>query len=133
VAWAPPSREARSLSLLWLTATVCALLLRPLWVALAAFSPACPFREWTNIPCLSCGTTRSAVELLSGNLAEALAYNPLAAAGGAVFVIGGVAAPLWIAAGGRIPEIPSPLPVRWRLLAAGVLAANWVYLIVRGV
>jgi len=52
----------------------------------------CLFYRITQIPCPSCGATRSAVALLQGNLREALLINPL---GIVVFLIA-VVFPVWI-------------------------------------
>jgi hypothetical protein len=101
VRWRPPNREERQLALLWAVAAGSALLLRPLWLAVAPLLPACPFRALTGVPCLTCGTTRAAVALLGGRPLDALAANPLAALAGATFVVGGLAAPLWATA--RLP------------------------------
>lgn len=49
------------------------------WAAfrLGLTTPGCGFRELTDFPCLACGGTRSVRALLSGELAAALAFNPL--------------------------------------------------------
>ena len=97
--------------------------------------PVCHFREWTGIPCLTCGSTRMIDALLSGNLLEAAMWNPLvflvlAGATAWVCVVAGA-----MALGRRVPRlVPAP---RERLglwiLGTGMLAADWAYLICRGV
>ena len=52
----------------------------------------CLFYKITHIPCPSCGTTRSIMALLQGNLCETIYYNPL---GIVVFLIA-VILPVWI-------------------------------------
>jgi hypothetical protein len=52
----------------------------------------CLIKHVTNIPCPSCGSTRSVVLLISGNLMEAFRINPL----GYVVAIILLIAPLWI-------------------------------------
>jgi len=44
-------------------------------------TPACAFRRLTDLPCLACGGTRCVRSVLAGDLAAALAYNPLVALG----------------------------------------------------
>ena len=47
------------------------------WLRLGLPRPVCLLREWTGIPCPTCGTTRLIEALLSGDLLGALAWNPL--------------------------------------------------------
>ena len=54
----------------------------------------CIFKEVTGIPCPSCGTTRSMLQILEGNLTESLVINPL----GVTFALALVILPLWILA-----------------------------------
>jgi len=53
----------------------------------------CPMKRLTDVPCPSCGSTRSVVSLLRGNVSEALYWNPL----GAVMALGLAILPWWIA------------------------------------
>ena len=70
-------RAHASLGLL-LTAMAAALLRSfPPW--LYAIYPVCPIRAFTGWRCPGCGSTRALSALLSGRLADALHYNPLAA------------------------------------------------------
>ncbi|WP_158524860.1 DUF2752 domain-containing protein [Mesonia sp. K7] len=52
----------------------------------------CLFKNITDIPCPSCGSTRSILEILKGNFLEALYINPLGFLGFAVLII----IPLWL-------------------------------------
>ena len=68
-----------------------------LWVALQLHynSPAwqlCLFKKITTIPCPSCGSTRSVLELVKGNVYNALRWNPL----GLISFVVMVVSPLWI-------------------------------------
>ncbi len=127
----PPKREERQLAWLWGAVVVCSLLLRPFWLALAPFVPACPFRAITGIPCPTCGTTHAAVALLHGRLGQALALNPLATLAAVAFLAGGLIAPLWATARLPVPELPTPLP-RWaRIGIVAALLAGWGYVIVK--
>jgi len=126
-----PDREERQIAWLWLAAAVSALILRPLWLALAPLLPGCPFRLLTGVPCPSCGTTRAALALLQGRPLVALALNPLSALAFSGFALGGVIAPLWVALRGPVPDLPRPLPPWARVALLAVLAANWAWVIVR--
>jgi len=131
VRWRPPTREERQLAWLWGATAVSSLLLRPFWLALAPLAPACPFRAITGIPCPTCGTTHAAVALLHGDVATALAANPLTMLAGIVFVLGGVLAPIWAALRLPAPDLSSPLPMWVRLGMVAALAANWAWVIWR--
>jgi hypothetical protein len=50
-----------------------------------------------------------------------------------LLVAGGLAAPLWVALHGRIPELSRPSPAGLRAGLAGIVLANWGYLFFRGV
>ncbi len=114
---------------LWGVVAVCSLLLRPFWLTLAPFVPACPFRTITGIPCPTCGTTHAALALLNGRLGDAFSANPLATLAGIAFVGGGLLAPVWAAFNWLVPDIRAPLP-RWaRASIVAVLLAGWVYVI----
>jgi len=52
----------------------------------------CLIKHITNIPCPSCGSTRSIVSLTNGNFNEALLINPLGLIVAAIMSL----APLWI-------------------------------------
>lgn len=128
--WRRPNREERQLAWLWGVVTVCSLLLRPFWLALAPFVPACPFRAITGLPCPTCGTTHAALALLDGRIGDAFVANPLAAMAGIGFVAGGLVAPAWAALTWPVPEVPTPLPTWARATIVAVLLAGWAYLIV---
>ena len=98
--------------------------------ALARGLPPCPFRALLGIPCLTCGSTRALLDLSRFDVVGAFSWNPLAAAAGILFVLGGLAA-LGAALSGRGVESPRPTPaLRWAL--AVLLAANWVFLVAAG-
>jgi len=52
----------------------------------------CMFKHFTNIPCPSCGSTRSALSVLKGNFSEALSLNPI----GILLVLILIITPAWI-------------------------------------
>jgi hypothetical protein len=52
----------------------------------------CIIKHVTNIPCPSCGSTRSVLSLLKGNFTDALLSNPI----GYLLAVIMIAAPFWI-------------------------------------
>ena len=131
--WRPPVRDDRQVAGLWAFCAVTFLALRPLWLVGAGLLPACPWHTVTGFACPGCGSTRAILRLLEGDLAAGLAFNPLAACAATGFVLCGIAAPLWLAAGGLVPVIASkPRPVGLAL-AVSALGGNWMWLVYSGV
>jgi hypothetical protein len=52
----------------------------------------CVIKHFTNLPCPSCGSTRSVISILKGNFYDALIINPL----GYLVVIIMLVSPIWI-------------------------------------
>jgi hypothetical protein len=126
------SKEERQLALLWLTAAASAVVLRPLWLAIAPHFRPCIFHTLTGISCPTCGTTRAATALLDGRIIEALASNPLAAAVGLVFVVGAPLAALWSIFRWPLPVFSPSVCRRLRPAIVTVIVLNWLYVIVTG-
>lgn len=120
--------SSRGVAALWFFSAVVVLAAIPFAPRLAPFAPACPFRAWTGVPCLSCGGTRALVALAQGETLAAFASNPLVAAGVVAFVTGGLAAPVWLVFGGRLPALRS-LPWPARIAAGLLLAASWLWVV----
>jgi len=131
--WRQPDREDRHVAALWAVCAGLALLLRPLWIACAVFAPPCLWRAWTGWPCPGCGTTRALVRLLHVDLSGALALNPLATCAAGGFVVFGLAAPAWLACGGRAPCVAARLRPVWLAALAVAFMANWAWLYASGV
>jgi hypothetical protein len=103
------------------------------WLRLGLPTPGCRFREWTGLPCATCGTTRMLRALLAGDLANAILLNPMVffalVAVGAWSLVASIRAltgrPAW-------PIAQGP-PARRALAAAAALglAAGWAYQIWR--
>lgn len=123
----------RQFAWLWAGVSAALVALAPLSDRLGAAVPACPFRAWLDLPCLTCGTTRAALALARLDLLEALGTNPLAALGWIALVVGGLGAGV-LAIGGR--DLPLQ---RWRPTSthrwatAMLLVANWAYLVRAGI
>jgi energy-converting hydrogenase Eha subunit C len=128
-----PRCEEKQLLLLWGAAAGGILLLGWALPGLAPFLPRCPFKELTGLPCLSCGSTRTALALLRGDVGTALQANPLAAVLGIALVAGGMLAPLWAVLRLPVPDaLPAATPGR-RAAAVAFLLAAWGWQIARGI
>ncbi len=70
-------------------AVVCVFLMRGQIDALAhaRYFPNCAFYEATGYLCPGCGTTRSVLSILQGNVGMAIVYNPIIPALGVLFVL----------------------------------------------
>jgi len=118
--------------MLWVAAASSALVLRPMWIALAPHLRSCTFRTLTGVPCPTCGTTRSALAMLDLDLVAAFQVNPLAALIGATFIVGGAAALVWLVCRWPMPSLGFEWNRWWTAAVVGIIAINWVYLIVTG-
>ena len=98
----------------------------------------CLIKQVTNIPCPSCGSTRSIISLTKGQLTEAFSINPL----GIVVAIIMLFAPIWIVIDLLFKrktlfnfylQLESLLQQRKYAIPLGLLVLlNWVWNIVKG-
>jgi len=90
----------------------------------------CPLKRVVGLPCPTCGATRSALSFLSGNVADAVLYNPLVFAAGAVlFVV--LLIRLVFARQVRV-YVRGRQRLAACVLLAAVLLGNWIYVIRMG-
>ncbi len=87
--------------------------------------PPCSFKRATGIPCVACRGTRSLRALASGQVGQAVKYNPLA-------VVGCLISLLWL--GGYVVRRGSApqwqMPARWVMgITIFLLLGNWIFLI----
>lgn len=95
--------------------------------------PLCTFKHLTGLPCLTCGMTRSWVSMVHGDVAQALAWNPV---GAALCVL----TLLWcLYLIGRLAGAPAlrldTSAAERRALRIGLvvgIAANWVFVFAEG-
>lgn len=118
---------------MWALCAGLALVLRPLWAVGASLAPPCPWHLWTGWPCPGCGTTRAVLRLLHADLTGAFAMNPLATIGASGFLVAGLAAPAWLACGGRAPSLAIGSRPGWIGVLAAAILANWAWLVAAGV
>jgi hypothetical protein len=128
----PANPTERQLAVLWGAAAASAVILRPLWIAIAPHLRGCTFRKLTGIPCPTCGTTRTALAMLDLDPCAAFAVNPLATLAGISFIVGGAVALVWALLRGPMPSSGCRWSRRWTMTTVGVILINWVYLILTG-
>jgi len=93
----------------------------------------CLFRAATGIPCLTCGATRALGELVTGDVAGALAMNPLATLGAFALVPWGLGDLALMTRGRALSLEAAPAAARvLRVLAVLAVIANWAYLVAAG-
>jgi len=99
----------------------------------------CLFKYTTGIPCPSCGTTRSLLLLLEGNIADAVLINPL----GIIAAISLLVIPPWILADTLTEKKTLPSAFAWaeskitsqRILSLPLVVLaflNWGWNILKG-
>ena len=116
--------------LVWLLVSVTGAALGAFWLALHLPWPRCNFRALFGVPCFTCGSTRSAIGLLHGDLSAAWTSNPLATMTMlAIAVFDVYALGVLISRGPRlrISFGRAKWPLLMLLLLAGAL--NWSYLL----
>lgn len=104
-----------------------------LWLRLGLPLPDCRLREWTGIPCPTCGSSRLVESLLFGRILEAAAMNPFIFAGSTAVVLWAmISAVRWVFG---LPTWHLVL-TRWErralvLLLIAALLTSWAYIIWR--
>lgn len=129
--WRSPDRLDRQVADLWAVAALGAIALVPLSQPLLSALPLCPLRSLTGLPCPTCGATRAAEAMLGGQVVDAVVYNPLVTLAAIAFLVVGLAAPVWVRSGGRIPGLSSTPPIPARIAIALGLMGNWAYVVAR--
>jgi hypothetical protein len=98
----------------------------------------CLIKSITGVPCPSCGTTRSILELLGGHLISSLQWNPMGIIVLAIMVI----SPVWILVDlffqkesflRQYNRIENQLKSKWIAIPAiALVLVNWVWNICKG-
>jgi hypothetical protein len=131
VTWRSPDRLDRQVADLWGVAALGAIALLPFSRTFLSALPLCPLRSLTGLPCPTCGATRAAEAMLGGHVLDAVLYNPLVTLAAIAFLVVGIAAPMWIRSGGRLPSLPATPPVPARIAIALGLVGNWAWVLAR--
>ncbi len=93
----------------------------------------CLFKAMTGLPCPTCGGTRALGRLAAGDVAGAVAMNPLAAAGAAVLAAWALADLLLLPSGRAVAlEVSGRASRALRVAVPAALLLNWLYLVAAG-
>jgi len=124
---------SRQLALLW-GAVAAVLVAASPWASFAADALwECTFKNWTGIPCPTCGTARAALALARFDVLAALSRYPLPTIAWIFLIGGGVYVGVMALFGRTPPAIPGRLPVWGRAAVVAAVFANWMYSIATGV
>ena len=121
---------------IWLGVSLLSLALAWLWLHLGLPLPRCTLHELTGWPCPTCGATRCVRFALGGDFGAAFFINPLALGLlGATALFDAYAATVLAL---RLPRLRADTLPPWagksaRLATIATLAANWAWLVWRGV
>jgi hypothetical protein len=98
----------------------------------AGVLPVCPFRALTGLPCPTCGSTRALMALASGDLARALAHQPLTVLVAVAALAWGLWSFLHLLLGAPMArlELHAATQVRAARVAGSAALLNWIYLMV---
>ena|SRR5438477_4923366 len=117
--------------LIWLSVSVLSLSFAAAWLTIGLPWPRCVFHDLTNLPCVTCGMTRCAIQFFHGHFLAALKWNPL------VFgLLCGVAAYdlyAFTSLATRAPRLRiafGEMQKKYlRIIVISALALNWIYLL----
>ena len=118
--------------LIWLSASVLSLAFAAAWLTIGLPWPRCAFHALTNLPCVTCGMTRCAIQFFHGHFLAALQWNPLVfttLCGVLAFDIYAFAALTMRAPRWRICFSTSRAKTFVRVSVVFALVLNWVYLL----
>ena len=116
-----------------------------LWIQSASLLPAltgdnstCLTKSISGVPCPSCGTTRSIVELMDGHFITSLQWNPM----GIIVLLIMVTSPIWIFFDLLFKKesflrfygrVENQLKSKWIAIPAiGLVVINWIWNICKG-
>ena len=121
---------------IWLGVSLASLALAWLWLRLGLPLPACPLHELTGCACPTCGATRGVRFALGGDFGAAFWINPLAFCTFVALALFDAYAATVLAL--RLPRLRGDAWPAWvgksaRIAAIASIAANWAWLVWRGV
>lgn len=131
----PPDRSSTPLGAIFGGVLALSALMTAVWLWSGLPLPVCHFRQWTGLPCLTCGSTRLAESLLAGHPVEAFLFNPLVFVGLSLVAVWAVLSATRVAFGLSTWRLVLGPRERLgaRILASAALVVGWAYLIWRGV
>ena len=77
ISWRRVAPNELDHELIWLSVSGATLVMAMAWFALRLPWPSCMFRTLTGHPCVTCGSTRSAIAFFHGHFSAAWNLNPL--------------------------------------------------------
>ena len=93
----------------------------------------CLFKAMTGLPCPTCGGTRALGRLAAGDVAGAVAMNPLAALGAAALAAWALADLVLLSSGRAVSlEVSGPAGRALRVAVPAALLLNWLDLVAAG-
>ena len=130
-----PRASRNVLGVILATALVAGSALAAAWFRFGLPLPVCRFREWTGLPCATCGSTRMIEALVHGKVLEAAAWNPLMFCGVILLCSWGALSVTRLALG--VPAWRLVVEPQERralgLLVVAAVAADWIYVVWRGI
>ena len=120
--------------LVWLAVSLGSLVLAAGWLAVGLPWPRCLFHDFTGLPCLTCGATRSTIAFFQGHFLAAWQWNPLVfglLCSVSVFDAYAFAALISRAPRLRVVNLTATEKTFIRLAVIIVALSNWIYLLLR--
>ena len=117
--------------LIWLSASVLSLGFAAVWLTLGLPWPHCVFHAVTNLPCVTCGMTRCAIQFFHGHFLAALKWNPLVF--GLLCAVAAYDLYAFTSLATRAPRLRIAFGETQkkylRIIIISALALNWIYLL----
>ncbi|HEY4757966.1 MAG TPA: DUF2752 domain-containing protein, partial [Chthoniobacterales bacterium] len=118
--------------LIWLSASILSLGFAAVWLAVGLPWPRCVFHNLTNLPCVTCGMTRCAIQFFHGHFLAALQWNPFVFAVLCAATLFDIYALVTVIA--RTPRLRLQVSTQRaktfsRVSVVSALAVNWIYLL----
>jgi hypothetical protein len=126
------ARGETDYELIWLSVSLSSLGFAAAWFALGLPWPRCVFHDVTDLPCMTCGATRSAIAFFHGDITSAWKWNPLVftfLCGLSVFNVYAFVALVTRAPRLRIAHLRPREKILIRVSIIALLALNWIYLL----